>query len=76
MTAADLRRLFEDGFSDYEFSYKGKMGSVCPHMKENLIAAMYDGKYFDFETFDELMSAPFVGEKSFNEIAQEVIMYG
>lgn len=76
MTAKELRELFEDGFSDYEFTYKGRWGSVCPHIAENLIAAMYDGKGVDFSSFDELMSAPFLDGKSFNEVAEKIIVHG
>ena len=75
MTAKELRSVFEDGFSDYEFSYKGRRGSVCPNTIAGLTAG-YDGSEIQFNSFDELMDAPFLAGKSMNEVAEDIVLYG
>ena len=75
MTAKQLFDVFSDHQDDYEFSYKGKNGSVCI-FSWNDISVAYDGESTDLKNLDEVMKAPFLAGKSFNDVAEDVILYG
>ena len=78
MTAAELEKELSLGYTDYGFLYKGKRGAICPFNQADGFYAtvVYDGKTFEFHSLEELMHAPFVGGKSLNEIADEIILTG
>lgn len=74
MKKEELREDIEDMLLDYEFSYKGVDGSICPFDRDNIAY-----KYGDTEgvaySVDELMSTPFIGGKTLNEICDKVRFY-
>ena len=79
MMATELKRELATAFTDYEFSFNGKHGSICPFNTS-------EGKFFagitydDFQTecddINELMNLKFLDGKSLNEVAEEIELYG
>ena len=75
MTASELRNMFEHSGNEFEFGYNDKIGAVCPYSPVGLVAG-YNGSEITFSSFDELMATPFLDGKSFNEVAEQVTLYG
>ena len=75
MTAAELRRIFEDHDDDYCFYYKGKQGSVCI-FSNAFIGLSYNGLTTEVKTLEETMTTPFINGKTLTELADEIILTG
>ena len=78
MTAKELKRELTLGFTDYEFFFKGKHGSICPFNENGKFYAgiTYAGQNFEVYSIEELMNAPFLNGKTLTECADEIEIYG
>ena len=74
MTLKQLRNVFEDHQDDYSFDYKGKGGSISIFDDEIYLA--WNGESTEVKNMDEAMKTPFLDGKSFNEVAEDIILYG
>ena len=74
MTAKQIFEVFSDHQDDYEFDYKGKGGSVC--IFDDKIYVGWNGNSIEVSDLDDIMTTPFLDGKSFNEVAEDIILYG
>jgi hypothetical protein len=71
MTGQDIKKRITIIPDDFEFLYKGILGSVCPFAR-NDISVTYDGVTNDFTDVDTALDAKLFDGKSLNEIADAI----
>lgn len=75
MTVAELKEYLAAGYTDYEFEYKGKHGSICPFNDGTggFLAWVVYGKFTgEYSDIDELMNSPFLNGRTLTEVAAEL----
>ncbi|MBQ3617829.1 MAG: hypothetical protein II939_06655 [Bacteroidales bacterium] len=78
MTAKELKKELALGFTDYEFFFKGKHGSICPFNEDGKFYAniTYNEQNFVVYSIEELMKVPFLNGNTLAECAEEIELYG
>lgn len=71
MKAYDLYEWIDSLSQDIDFSYKGKLGSICPFSRTD-IALCYDGFCMNVCSVEEAMQAPFIDGKSLSELCDQI----
>ena len=71
MTADKIKSRLLEFCTLLGFDYLGKRGYVDPFNQKKFIL-FYDGKSIKADNIEDVMSIPFFGEKSLNEIYNEI----
>lgn len=74
MTTKELKKELALGFTDYEFFFKGKHGSICPFNENGRFYAniTYDEQSFEVYSIEELMKIPFLNGNTLGEVGEEI----
>ena len=71
MKASDLRDLIDSLTQDIDFSYNGKLGSICPFSRTD-ICLCYDGDTVDVQSVNAAMSTPFIDGHALNDLCDKL----